>query len=93
MRLLRRGRSVAVRKFNAASRAWADADFAGPVDRDELTVATFNIWFDDYYAEQRYLAIADLLCERRPDVIVLQEVTHPKRSRSSWISRGYATSI
>jgi len=75
VRLLRRGRSVAVRKFNAASRAWADADFAGPVDRDELTVATFNIWFDDYHAEQRYLAIADLLCKRRPDVIVLQEVT------------------
>ncbi|MGZ5391348.1 MAG: endonuclease/exonuclease/phosphatase family protein [Mycobacterium sp.] len=75
MRLLRRRRSVAVRKFDAASGAWRDADVAGAVDRDELAVATFNIWFDDYHAEQRYLAVADLLCERRPDVIVLQEVT------------------
>jgi len=44
-------------------------------ERDELTVATFNIWFDDYHAEHRYRAIADLLRERKPDVIVLQEVT------------------
>lgn len=75
MRLLRRRRSVAVRKFDAASAAWSSADAAAAVDRDELTVATFNIWFDDFHAEQRYLAIADLLCERRPDVIALQEVT------------------
>ena len=58
-----------------ASGTWLGADAAVAVDRDELTVATFNIWFDDFHAEQRYLAIADLLCERRPDVIVLQEVT------------------
>ncbi len=75
MRLLPRRRSVAVRRFDAASGGWLGADAAVAVDRDELTIATFNIWFDDYYAEQRYLAIADLLCERRPDVIVLQEVT------------------
>lgn len=52
-----------------------EADDAHATSRDELTVATFNIWFDDYYARQRYRAIADLLCVRRPDVIVLQEVT------------------
>lgn len=75
MRLLRRLRSVAVRRFDAATRRWVDADAARPVDRDELTVATFNIWSDDYLAEQRYLAIAGLLGERRPDVIALQEVT------------------
>jgi endonuclease/exonuclease/phosphatase family metal-dependent hydrolase len=51
------------------------ADDVRATDRDELTVATFNIWFDDYHAEQRYHAIADLLRERKPDVIVLQEVT------------------
>ena len=47
----------------------------GGADRDELTAVTFNIWFDDYHAEQRYLAIAAMLRERRPDVIALQEVT------------------
>ena len=75
MRLLRRRRNVAVRRFDAATGRWVDTDAAAAVDRDELTVATFNIWFDDYHAEQRYRAIADLLRERRPDVIVLQEVT------------------
>lgn len=75
MRLLRRRRSVAVRRFDAATGQWVQADPGGAVDRDELTVVTFNIWFDDYYAEQRYQAIAELLRERRPDVIVLQEVT------------------
>ena len=40
-----------------------------------LTVATFNIWFDSHHAEERYLAIADLLGELTPDVIALQEVT------------------
>lgn len=52
-----------------------DTDDARAADRDELTVATYNIWFDEYHAEQRYYAIADLLRGRRPDVIVLQEVT------------------
>ncbi|BBX04035.1 endonuclease/exonuclease/phosphatase family protein [Mycolicibacterium moriokaense] len=75
MRLLRRRRSVAVRRFDAGR--WVDDGTAAAVDRDGLTVATFNIWFDDYYAEQRYRAIAELLRERRPDVVVLQEVTPP----------------
>jgi tyrosyl-DNA phosphodiesterase 2 len=75
VRLLPRRRSVAVRRFDVATGQWVDTDAAGAVDRDKLTVATFNIWFDDYHAEQRYRAIADLLGERRPDVIVLQEVT------------------
>lgn len=75
MRLLRRRRRVTVRRFDPSADAWVDAGDAQATDRDELTVATFNIWFDDYHAEQRYRAIADLLRERTPDVIVLQEVT------------------
>lgn len=75
MRLLRRRRPVTVRRFDPATGAWVGADDARATDCDELTVATFNIWFDDYHAEQRYRAIADLLCARRPDVVVLQEVT------------------
>lgn len=75
MRLLPRRRNVAARRFDAAAGRWVASDSADVVDRDELTVATFNIWFDDYHAEQRYRAIADLLRERRPDVIALQEVT------------------
>jgi endonuclease/exonuclease/phosphatase family metal-dependent hydrolase len=75
VRLLRRRRPVTVRRFDPATGAWVGADDARATDCGELTVATFNIWFDDYHAQQRYRAIADLLCARRPDVIVLQEVT------------------
>ena len=51
-------------------------DAADAVDRDELTVATFNIWFDASTPKQRYRAIADLLSRAHDRMsIVLQEVT------------------
>ena len=75
MRLLRRRRSVAVQRFDTAAGRWVDADASGAVDRDGLTIATFNIWFDSHHAEQRYLAIAEILGELAPDVVALQEVT------------------
>jgi len=40
-----------------------------------ITVATFNIWFDQHHARERHDAIMGLLEARRPDVIALQEVT------------------
>ena len=43
--------------------------------RDELTVTTFNIWFNPYFADERYRAIVDLLSRDMPDVMVFQEVT------------------
>lgn len=92
MRLLRRRRPVTVRRFDQAAGAWVDSDDVRPADRDELTVATFNIWFDEYHAEQRYRAIADLLGERKPDVIVLQEVTPAALSiflEQPWIREEY----
>jgi tyrosyl-DNA phosphodiesterase 2 len=70
-----RHRTVPVGKFDASTDRWTDIDAAGAADLDELSVATFNIWFDDYHAEQRYQAIADLLSRNRPDVMVFQEVT------------------
>lgn len=94
MRLLRRRRRVIVRRFDAATAAWVDVDDGQATDRDELTVATFNIWFDDYHAQQRYQAIADLLGERTPDVIVLQEVTPVALDtflEQAWIREAYLT--
>jgi tyrosyl-DNA phosphodiesterase 2 len=61
--------------FDAATNRWTDIDAAGAVDRDELTLVTFNIWFDAYFADARYLAIAELLSRDMPDVMVFQEVT------------------
>jgi tyrosyl-DNA phosphodiesterase 2 len=61
--------------FDVSTNRWTDIDAAGAVDRDELTLATFNIWFDTYFANERYLAIAELLSRDMPDIMVFQEVT------------------
>ncbi len=58
-----------------AARAHADDRNNAAVERDGLTVATYNIWFNDLFAERRYQAIADLLSREMPDVMVFQEVT------------------
>ncbi|MBO0678639.1 endonuclease/exonuclease/phosphatase family protein [Mycolicibacterium sp. S2-37] len=65
---------------------------AVPVGRDQLTLATFNIWFSDYHAEQRFRAIADLLSLRMPDVVALQEVTPAALdifTSQEWIAQHY----
>ena len=64
-----------VEKFDVSSNRWVAAGVAGAVDRDELTLTTFNIWFNDYHAEERYRAIALLLSRNPPDIMVFQEVT------------------
>ena len=92
MKLLRRRRSVAVRRFDAATGRWVDADAAGTVDPNGLTVATFNIWFDSHHAEERYLAIAEILRELAPDVVALQEVTPAALDiflSRPWVRDGY----
>lgn len=68
-------RSVSVGRFDARTDRWVDVEAANPVERDDLTVATYNIWFSDYWAVERYRAIAELMSAEAPDVIVFQEVT------------------
>lgn len=68
-------------------------DAAGVVDCDELTLTTYNIWFDAFHAEQRYAAIADLLSDRTPDLMVFQEVTSKALEvfcAQPWIRQSYA---
>ncbi len=45
------------------------------IERRELTLATFNVWFGDWFVQERYRAMLALLEHYRPDVIALQEVT------------------
>jgi len=93
VRLLRRRRSVPVEKFDAAT-GWTHTEIAGAVDCDGLTIATYNVWFDDYYDEQRYLAITNLLEDLRPDIIALQEVTPAALDvflAQGWVRDGYAS--
>ncbi|WP_173007874.1 endonuclease/exonuclease/phosphatase family protein [Mycolicibacterium sp. P1-18] len=70
-----RRRRVRVGSFDVASKRWVDGGGAAPVARDELVVATFNVWFSDFHAEERFRAIADVLSRKVPDVMVFQEVT------------------
>ena len=71
-----RRRRVPVGSFDVATKRWVDVDaFPRVTPRDELVLATFNVWFNDFHAEQRYRAIADVLSRKMPDVMVFQEIT------------------
>ena len=91
-----RRHDLPVEKFDAQTGRWAAIDGAGGTCCDHLTVATFNIWFNDYYAEERYRAIADLLSRKRPDVLVFQEVTPTALSvflGQPWIREHYLSAF
>lgn len=71
-----RRRRVPVGRFDAAVDRWTDEnDAVGGAARDALTLATFNVWFNELHAKERYQVIADLLARKMPDVMVFQEVT------------------
>lgn len=66
------------------------------VGGDALTLATFNVWFDERYARERYQAIADVLAPESPDVMVFQEVTAPALEvllGQQWIREGYQRAV
>ena len=62
---------------------------------NHLTVATLNVWFADYYFEQRCRATLALLESFQPDVITLQEVTPAflkEVQDTSWVQASYSLS-
>jgi tyrosyl-DNA phosphodiesterase 2 len=66
---------------------------AGSADLDELVITTYNVWNDGKYARERYLAIAQLLSPRAPDIMVFQEITSTALDvllGQQWIRDGYA---
>jgi tyrosyl-DNA phosphodiesterase 2 len=75
VRLLPRPRNVPVEEFDARTARWTEVEPAATVDRNELTITTYNVWNDSKHAEDRYLAIAELLSRRSPDIVVFQEIT------------------
>ncbi|WP_232374861.1 endonuclease/exonuclease/phosphatase family protein [Mycolicibacterium mengxianglii] len=68
---------VPVGQFDEGAGRWVDSRDTRPVTCSSLSVATFNIWYDDYHAQQRYQTIATVLSREMPDVMVFQEVTQP----------------
>jgi endonuclease/exonuclease/phosphatase family metal-dependent hydrolase len=62
---------------------------------NHFTVATLNVWFADYYFEQRCRAALGLLESIHPDVITLQEVTPAflkEVQHTPWIQASYSLS-
>lgn len=57
------------------SAGWVAATPLSDVSRSQLSVSTFNVWFDPFFAQERYQAIADLLAPDPPDVMAFQEIT------------------
>jgi tyrosyl-DNA phosphodiesterase 2 len=64
-----------VQRFDAGAGRWTGGDFRRGAEIGELTVSTFNVWFESFFAEQRYRAIATLLFRSAPDVMAFQEMT------------------
>ena len=61
-----------------------------------MTLATYNIWLSDHHAYERYGAIAQVLSEHLPDVIVFQEVTPRALAEflgQSWIRERYYRAV
>jgi tyrosyl-DNA phosphodiesterase 2 len=90
--VLFRRRAVPVDAYDPASNRWVPVVDTCAVDVDELTLTTFNVWFDSYFAVQRYRAIAALLCREMPDIMVFQEVTPEALSEfleQPWIRENY----
>lgn len=87
-----RRRAVQVGTYDPATNRWNGVDGASAVDRDRLILTTFNVWFDVYFADQRYRAIARLLSREMPDVMVFQEITPAALSillAEPWIQEHY----
>jgi tyrosyl-DNA phosphodiesterase 2 len=81
-----------VAAFDAVAERWADVDPSGDVERDDLTVSTYNVWFESYFADERYRAIAELLSRAMPDVMVFQEITSDALAvflAQPWIRESY----
>lgn len=90
--LVPRQRDVAVGRFDAATGRWTATDVEPDVNADELTLTTYNVWNDPKHAVERYRAIAEILSQRKPDIMVFQEITHAALGvllAEPWIRDGY----
>jgi tyrosyl-DNA phosphodiesterase 2 len=62
-------------KFDPQTGSWCAYPENGTVaNLAELTLVTFNVWFDDYYALERCEALLELVRQCDADIICLQEV-------------------
>lgn len=81
-----RRRDITVRAFDSGR--WSPIETDGRTGQTELTLTTFNVWNDAYFADERHSAIAELVAGLAPDIMVFQEVTRRARDillRHPWV--------
>jgi tyrosyl-DNA phosphodiesterase 2 len=81
-------------RYDPTENCWRTTDAARDTAISELAISTFNIWFDPYFADKRYQAIADLLGQDPPEVMVFQELTPAALDvflAQPWIRQHYAS--
>ncbi|MEC4895392.1 MAG: endonuclease/exonuclease/phosphatase family protein [Oscillatoria sp. PMC 1051.18] len=64
------------KRFNREQQLWVDeqGDF-GKIQVNQLRLVTFNVWYDDYYHQERAKVLLKIVKNCAADVIGLQEVT------------------
>ena len=58
----------------------------------ELSISTWNVWFDRFHREERNNALLSELGQYKPDIMVFQEVTMPfirAAQACEWLREGY----
>ncbi|WP_234797864.1 endonuclease/exonuclease/phosphatase family protein [Mycolicibacterium neoaurum] len=91
--VLRRTTPMPMRRFDSGWTRSTGRPGTG-ADLDRLSLATYNIWFNELCAARRYQAIADILAGEEPDVMVFQEVTEPALTvllAQPWIRAHYSS--
>jgi tyrosyl-DNA phosphodiesterase 2 len=83
-------------KFNIETGAWhADRDSVANITMSELTLVTFNVWFDQYYLRERCQALLHVVKDCDADVICLQEITPgylKQILKQDWVQASYYVS-
>jgi len=83
-------------KFDPQSGDWCIHTESGPATGlAELTLVTFNVWFDDHYALERCGALLEIVRQCDADVICLQEIKTRYLNfilQQPWVQKDYQVS-
>ena len=85
--------SILPARCNKDKDEWTFIDYSDAnVKADILTFVTYNTWFYDFYLEERFRAIIQLLRESDADIIALQEITPASLEiflQTDWVRDNY----
>lgn len=68
--------SLSLQEFNEAAQNWRVLVDPGPAAlKRSVRLVTYNVWFSEYFQQERYQVLLNIVKNCRADVIGLQEVT------------------